>query len=56
MKSAKLIKKRKWTYIEAWRHINDVEDKKAKYGLTYCSACDFVGKAPVYAATYPPVK
>lgn len=34
--------KRKWTYGGARKHIADANQGRIPFGLTYCSACDFL--------------
>jgi hypothetical protein len=40
--------KKIWTQDSARAHISKVKSGKAPYGLTFCSACDFLGLS-VYA-------
>lgn len=44
--------KKKWAHDKASRHVAAVQAKRRPYGLTYCSACDFLGVAPKYRAVY----
>lgn len=41
--------KRNWTRDSARAHMAKVEKGKAPFGLTFCSACDFLKKSVPYA-------
>ena len=45
------LKKRFWTHSDAKWHIVQVNKGKLPMGLTYCSACDFLGIPVRTAAT-----
>jgi hypothetical protein len=46
----------RWTANTSRERVSQVQAKRAEYGLSYCSACDFLKIAPRYRDVYPKEK